>query len=455
MLIHLHIGIDKAGSSAIQAHLILNRDWFHKKGIFIPITGRSHNGYEPLFRDLSEKKFADLNQELKAAENLGFQNVFMSWEGISYFTREGQLEPLKAMLKEHDFKIYAYLREQSEVIQTGYFQQVKTNALRLNIDDFHGNLRLLNPASRNYAVLLDRFEKAFSLEALNVRVFDRDLLNGNNVVIDMLDMLGLECDENFTIAPVDHNLSLDLVSVKILNMLDLYYENDSEGRRRFVDALLNDIAVRGGVGKYFLTREDCDHIKDVYAESNRQVVARYIGEEWPHSQLFTYKKETFLDVRMDVVEAAIPGRLDAVAALNSHWTWNGTPLEGKAVESVAQLSDGWAHAENWGVWATNSTCHIRFRMQWLRRDDSHNKLCLAIRGNYHVGYQGSRVFVKDRCLGEFDLSQAEIEIPLADIHDYGLVDIRFEHRGEAPDDPSSKDPKPVFALLAVSYITSQ
>jgi len=117
MLIHLHIGIDKAGSTAIQVNMVLNRHWFLSKAIFIPNTGLTDIGHMEVFRDMSKKVFEKVDKELSDAAAAGYEHAFMSWEGINFYS-DMQIRTLRHRFSGHEVKIYVYLREQAEVIQS-------------------------------------------------------------------------------------------------------------------------------------------------------------------------------------------------------------------------------------------------------------------------------------------------------------------------------------------------
>lgn len=436
MLIHLHIGIDKTGSTAIQSHMMANRDWIHRRALFIPITGSTATAHGPLFSDLSAEKFDALNNELKAAERLGFEHAFLSWEGIHRFTAD-ELETLKQLLETHAFRIYVYLREQSEIIQTGYFQLVKQYPQRVHIDDFKSDSSVIHSQDRCYDVMLDKFAHAFGQDALRVRVYDHHVLKGGNIVTDMLDMLELELepDDDFITTSSQQNPSLDVASVRILNVLDTFYQEDALGRRRMVDALVNDIAVHGPVGKYFLTEEELATIRQAYAESNRNVVQRYMPGNWRYRDLFPYRKMACLDVDESTITAATNTKLAMLERLKRFWTWKGNLLEGEAVAQVAQLVDGWTSAARAGVYSHGSSAIIRFRLLWRARFFHYTKLTVTIAGRYRHNHQNTAVVINNQSYGKHDLSRQSIDVPLASIDPYGLVEIELTHlppKGKVP-----------------------
>ena len=495
MLIHLHIGIDKAGSSAIQSNMKLNRDWFHKQSVFIPNTGLTNTGYWELFRELDDDSFSKLHGELERASAYGFDQAFMSWEGINTYTNQ-QITTLKTRLDRYNIKIYVYLREQSEIIQSGYFQQVKTVEQRLQLAEFHQNRTLLCPDSRDYAAMLDRFAAAFGEDAINVRVFDRDLLKNQNVVIDMLDMLQLEPDSEFKLSPGEDNPSLDIVSVKLMNLLDSINNNhqllegkaglltpvrqtlrsalsrlfpdplhekgesvldafckqSAEGRKDIVDVLLNIIDMDGKVGKYFFTAADCEVVRNFYAQSNRDVVQRYFDESWSHPDLFPYSKPRTNDATTESVDRAIHSRIDRVLSTINHPSWNGLPLEGGQLQAIAKPSDGWSTATASGVTSTSASATIRFRTYWKHLNFTHDRLLLVVVGASSNDYSGSRVFVNGHELGVYDLRKVQMKIPLDFLQPLGLVDIRAEHQFTVDDKGGSIASEPTGSFYTLNSL---
>jgi hypothetical protein len=108
MLVHLHIGLDKAGSTAIQYHMALNRQWYAERGIFIPTTGMGRIGHEVLFKKLFPDKLDAFHNEIEAATALGFESFFFSWEGLRALSSK-RLEMIKQLFPGYQFKIHVFL----------------------------------------------------------------------------------------------------------------------------------------------------------------------------------------------------------------------------------------------------------------------------------------------------------------------------------------------------------
>ena len=80
----LHIGSDKAGSTALQLHLVANMHLLAEHRIFVPKYGSArvigHHGL--LFGELTDEKLDEVSREIEQlpAED----SILMSWEGIHF-----------------------------------------------------------------------------------------------------------------------------------------------------------------------------------------------------------------------------------------------------------------------------------------------------------------------------------------------------------------------------------
>ena len=193
----LHIGTDKAGSTAIQSHLAVNRDWLARQGVYVPESGLgANNGHAALFQSGKSADWERLAAEIDASIAAGANQVLLSWEGLNFWSR-AEIEALRAQLPGLPVTVVVYVREQAEIVQSGFLQEIKRLANTCPISTFQSRTLVLRlrqqrkaryPASRDYFRLARRWEKSMNAE-ICVRVFDRDQLVGEDVVTDFLNAI--------------------------------------------------------------------------------------------------------------------------------------------------------------------------------------------------------------------------------------------------------------------------
>ena len=98
MKVFLHIGTDKTGSTAIQQHLYVDRQWLLARGAYVPLTGLGKdNGHQMLLNTMADEQMSCMADELATAEADGFTYAIISWEGMRFF-RPRQIKRLINLL---------------------------------------------------------------------------------------------------------------------------------------------------------------------------------------------------------------------------------------------------------------------------------------------------------------------------------------------------------------------
>jgi hypothetical protein len=450
MQIFLHIGFPKTGSSAIQAHLMMNRGWLRDRGFLFAESGHSSGyGHVHLFEDNSGARFTELREELQRAASGGCGKVILSWEGVAQMGSR-RLAKVAEELAGHEITIVAYLREQSEIIQSGYFQAAKQRPQKRVMEDYQQSEKLLTPKHINYAHTLGKFEAVFGRENIRVRIYERDQLLEGDVVRDFLALLGMEQDSAFIRSPAAQNISLDPGSVYLLNIVDSYFD-DPEGREKLVDSLLNDIQCHGARGKYFLQQERVEFIREHYRPGNEAVAREYLGRD--PGELFSYARPTYATDQASYPDFCAE-KVKRLHELVDYRPWDGQPLEGTRLQQIASPAAGWAVAEAWGIWSDREESVIRFRLMRFRTNPFANWLVVRIRGEYFHDNLSTRVSAPGLEDFETSLGDAELRIPLAALDEHARVAIRLRHTH--PVSPASlgqgDDPRRLaFALKFVSF----
>ena len=277
MKLILHIGTDKTGSTAVQKHLYVNRQWLQDRGVLVPKTGLGKdNGHGNLLEDMSPENLSCLLEELRTAEEHGLHSAILSWEGMCFFEPR-KIQRLTETLRPYKLWLLVYLREQADIIQTGYLQELKSGKSTAHIGDFRralwssSSFRTLPycyTAMRNYAQLLKRWTRFIPKSHVIAREFQRELLVNQNVVDDVLSVLDQAPDDTFLRIQGTSNISLDVESAIIMNGFDRQAESEPS-RKIMAFSLLSLIHSNGYGSRYFLSERRVKSIRRYYRRSNK------------------------------------------------------------------------------------------------------------------------------------------------------------------------------------------
>lgn len=433
MKVHLHIGTDKTGSTAIQKHLYVNRQWFLQRGVYVPVTGLGKdNGHGDLLDTMESEQMSRLRQELVQAATDGYGHVVISWEGMS-FMDEADIAKLAAALPTQAPWLLVYLREQADIIQTGYLQEIKTQKGAFGIADFQGfrvtrsGLRALlycYSPMRNYERLLRKWMTIVPRGQVIAREYRRDLLVNENIIDDFLARFGLCADDDFVRLEQATNISLDVESAVIMNRLD-QQDSDLVPRRGKIFTLLSLIDSDGFGTRYFLSSRRVSAIRRYFKRSNRAVSAL---TDSPSQVLFagsrpcvrTYTRE---EMQRDVNRRQ--QRFETLLQIPMLFTTrapHGAPTR-------ELLSTGWSDLEDWGAWSRGSVSEIRFRAPFWMTSHERASVIIFLKGRYRGRNTRSNVTVNGREYGWLDLRQfaRTLSLPVSELHANQSAVVRIHH----------------------------
>jgi hypothetical protein len=451
MKILIHIGVPKTGSTAIQAHLGLNAGWLRECGIAVPTTGYSEGyGHVLLFEDQTNDHLERLRVELGELERGGTQLVIISWEGLNTFSAV-QLDNIKQHLGGRPVEVLAYLREQSEVVQSGYLQAIKQRRQRRSLDDFSTVNRIVTPPHIDYSSLLERYAGVFGRSSIHARIYERKLLQGQNVVVDFLAVIGLQPDARFILAPNEQNISLDVGSAAVLNVVDTHYSDPKE-RENLVDLLLCHIGVEGSDEKYFLGAAEVEMIRTHYIDSNATVLRDFIENKPDRDTLFSPNKPTWISASGSVELGA--RKFGFLSGMTDYRTWRGQALEQESLQIVASQVRGWSQPEPQGLWSRGAESRLRFRIRPGGISVHARRLVLRLEGDYFAANESSTVQIAGQAEQRIALDGGDIDLPLSSFDPYGCIDIGLLH--DTPTTPlslgmSDDDRELAYFLRRVSY----
>jgi len=450
MKLLLHIGTDKTGSTAIQRHLYENRSWFLSHGIYVPLTrlGKD-NGHGDLLAHMEGPEMRRLAEEVSEAREAGVGYAVISWEGMC-FMDAGQIATLGNALASENLWLLVYLREQADILQTGYLQEIKTDRSPVAIADFQGPiwklshlraLRYCHSPMRNYARLLRQWMAIIPRGQVIAREYQRDRLIGSSVVDDFLAVMDLSADEAFIRFTTDTNISLDVESAIIVNRIDCRTDLPNP-RKAYIYTLLSIIHSDGFAHRYFLSRRRVAAIRRYYSRSNKAIGA-VIGSPLPG--LFSGAPACTRSYTPEAIVASVAQREQRLAALQSMpMLFTTRPPHDAPTPGV--LVSGWHTLPDGSAWSQGDVSEIHFRVPFWMISHERAKVIIFIRGRYSGDHNRSRVEVNQRDFGWLDLRHFSrtIALPVSALGPNQAVVVRIHHDSQAArterQDLSAMDP---------------
>tara|TARA_R110002124_G_scaffold76782_1_gene205765 strand:+ start:6273 stop:7463 length:1191 start_codon:yes stop_codon:yes gene_type:complete len=286
----IHIGRPKAGSSAIQHFLWMNKALLMEQGCYYPEAGQRHRASHGLSSTLlpkfsGENKFANLSakslyrqliEEIDEQETA--DRVVISTENF-YFVDPRKV---KQFLKEKfNVKIICYVRNQADVLMSSYVQELKEDKLQ---DDNIANyiqdstrLRLID-----YHANLERWARVFGRENIIVRPYEQGQFEGSDIFRDISHVIGVHVSDEFAIPSLKVNPSpasdvLELI--KLLNVMSDSRFVVTQLIRPLLDASEYLPKEDRYDSKRLLTTAQHESINRQFSESNEKVAREFLGRD--------------------------------------------------------------------------------------------------------------------------------------------------------------------------------
>lgn len=153
----LHIGMSKAGSSAIQQALIENREVLAQVGIGLPGASRMKTVHINLKQELRQgQPLGKLTEIVHEASH--YHTAVLSWEGF-WLMNAAQIEYVKAVLSAYDTSVMLYLRRPVDYLRSSYRQGIKQKGRTRTCEIYLNVVRMED--RMNYPLLLKRWARFF------------------------------------------------------------------------------------------------------------------------------------------------------------------------------------------------------------------------------------------------------------------------------------------------------
>lgn len=441
----LHIGSDKAGSKAIQTHILGNRDWLSQRGILVSERYMERNGqHESLFRLAVDERRRVLAEELERASTQSKQLLY-SWEGLHQMSN-AEVQQLAGCFDGAEVRIIYYVREQAELLQSSVMQQIRQGTQNFNFQKWMESPRC--PPGRNYLAVVERWEQAFGNARMEVVLYDRDCFAGGSVVTDFFGRVAGDCS-GLRRVDSDINPSLDVRSALALTLLDDAPETDPARRREIVDILMRLIVAEGPGSEYFLGARQVEAIRGHYAEGNRVLVEKY-GVD---ARLLTPRQDIVKSE--EVTPAQAKAQLERAYAIMNAAGY--VPIADGFMRSGSTLSPflvaGWHLADDGEVWLAGGRATIRMRRPLGVGNPFLSEVRIRLRGSYRSEvWRKTEVILNGMPKGTMNLSSADITHPIEQLAGDGIVELELLHADAALPTGGSRPEREgegVFALRAL------
>ncbi|MEJ6122038.1 hypothetical protein MT390_09190 [Vibrio sp. 2-Bac 85] len=299
MKLTLHIGTRKTGTTSIQAFLRKNRKILFENGIFVLdylslnqyefalAADISHNlkyyieeiqkisGYD--FNEYSGDYYQKLQKELNALPE-HIDHVIVSSEDCSLLDNNSIIY-LKNKLSSYFeiVEIISYFRRQDRYVtsnvttalRSGY--RVKLNNI-FNTSDIQHLL---------YNEMMTNWANSFGKKNITCRVFEKEKLINNDLIIDFLNIANIKSIENLDMSRISTNESIDIITarcIEVYNNSDILSNELGYSRNELIKKINNK-----SESKFLPARNEAIKFQSIFMEENKNFMINFFEG---HLQLF-------------------------------------------------------------------------------------------------------------------------------------------------------------------------
>jgi hypothetical protein len=305
--LYVHLGMPKAGSTALQEFLCMNLELLEKNGLFYPnprsLEQFSHNpqemkghhivpmymtgffwAYFPKKEGISaEDIFKYIRQQI---ENSAAQKVLLSSEAFWFMlNRQDVVDSFAGAFSDFNLKVIVYLRRQDDHIQSGYNECIKSSFYTMTVDEFIED-RFLDP-SNNYYTHLMRWVKAIGKVNIIARVYDKNCLVNGSIFEDLLSGCGLGWIPGLKLPERDANPRMSLNALMFQRLINVLFD-EHKIRENFSNFLMQwsvfeDVnSTKAFAVQSLLNAGQRGRIYDRYSMENKRLAETFLSAEEKH-----------------------------------------------------------------------------------------------------------------------------------------------------------------------------
>lgn len=276
--IYLHIGTHKTGSTALQNFCALNLDLLKQYDIDYLIQDTIWNGHHFLgwaFRgnDVSIEqycKFKDigvLNHLEYSIEQSGCNIFLLSSENLFLMEDESYAKRFFERFKGYEIKVIVYLREQSEFLESWYYELVRADYCSLT-QEFEEYLK--NPQYElDYSKVLTKWARYVGKDSIKVISYN-EIKKNRSLYTSFINSLGISNIDGFKI-PESTNERVNykqLLRIKEINKEGL----DPKIRNELVRGVINNEKLKSSKNISFISKNMESYLINRYYDSNEKML---------------------------------------------------------------------------------------------------------------------------------------------------------------------------------------
>jgi len=306
----LHAGTEKTGTTSLQRFMAMNAAELAERGVWVPrslVRDPSEAPYNHMLLTTASRLSVSEPDDLQTALGLSTMEMIhthrrvvsealaLERSALSYvpttiivsnehihsrLRSDSDMAYAKALLEPFcsGFRVVVYLRRQDELAQSIAVTAIRQGATEFrSLPDFdtpNGFDSILGVDHEyfDYQQLLQRLEHVFGSEVLDVRLYAREVLAGNDVIEDFFTRAGIEIGE--LSRPGRENASLSWDAVRFLLKLNGYLQ-DKPGAQAIRERILAYMALTHYGSTQPSSHADQRRFMALFASSNEAVRSRW------------------------------------------------------------------------------------------------------------------------------------------------------------------------------------
>lgn len=300
--IHLHIGLAKTGTTAIQQFVRLNREAIAAQGLrFLETDLRLYRCWDSTLMagetvPSVEATWKPVKDALREADS----DILHSNESFTILAEQKPdfVRDIIALIPDCTLKVVVYLRRQDRFYESGYLQNVEYFGGAERFDPAPADGKTLSANGATLALLdyhswLTEMRAALRDEdELIVRAYDKAALLQGSLFKDFMDALGLRWEEDFALPPKDPNPTIDGRYAELCRKSASFYQANTVRGEGYEEApfenmlfyqmlqLVNQCTRRTG-NKNLMTADERKVFLARFAESNQSVARDFLHRDGP------------------------------------------------------------------------------------------------------------------------------------------------------------------------------